>query len=591
MTFNINNVAFNFQYNSADIEQLSDKSLEDYSIVNRKHLEKIINNSERCLTEDEHRWLIKRECKRVISDLKKCTRGKKSTNYVREEMKEDNCVKMPLHAINRYVLNSNVFYYNTMPINNTSMLSIKNSENDAAVVASDQNNCIIKNNFTIINVRQLNININNSIIKNNNEQTIFNFEDIGVEEDKFNSEILIMDLEKIYWDKWRDYVKKKISDRASRCSKVDTFLLKIQDKLNLDSKKSSKIMKSSNNLAPKQIKTVCDRQQVKIENQKKMLEKQQKEIERLKLQQLKLESEKALLENQKMLVQTYDKSEKRLKINKYVPRNNCVVKASPSDILNRMEIRALDRQAKWEAIKERRRMMEQEELRKKQELKEKCLKEQMELKRKQLFEARENLRMKRIEEEKRKVEKEIWRENVKIADEFYRKLLLKRVLEAFKLNLMNLRTRIQEASHYYDTKIVETCFSKWRFFVNNNSNEKVLFAEQFYKRKLIKKAFLSFLKNLEERRKKEQVAEDWNNFKIQEFWFKQWLNHLRAKKIEMHQKMLEAESYHNKIIIKRCFNNWRKFPEIIYKERVKGCRLRLWHEKVQEILPDFIPPE
>lgn len=43
--------------------------------------------------------------------------------------------------------------------------------------------------------------------------------------------------------------------------------------------------------------------------------------------------------------------------------------------------------------------------------------------------------------------------------------------------------------------------------------------------------------------------------------------------------------------MKHCFDNWRKFPEILYKERLKDCRLRTWHEKVQEILPDFIPPE
>lgn len=46
-----------------------------------------------------------------------------------------------------------------------------------------------------------------------------------------------------------------------------------------------------------------------------------------------------------------------------------------------------------------------------------------------------------------------------------------------------------------------------------------------------------------------------------------------------------------RIIIRHCFDNWRKFPEIVYKERLKDCRLRTWHEKVQEILPDFVPPE
>lgn len=49
MAFDIDQVALNFQGNSADIPQFSTKSLEDYSIVSRKHLQKIINNSERCL--------------------------------------------------------------------------------------------------------------------------------------------------------------------------------------------------------------------------------------------------------------------------------------------------------------------------------------------------------------------------------------------------------------------------------------------------------------------------------------------------------------------------------------------------------------
>lgn len=49
MTFNINQVAINFQYNLADIAQFSTKTLEDYSIVSRKRLEKIIHSSERGL--------------------------------------------------------------------------------------------------------------------------------------------------------------------------------------------------------------------------------------------------------------------------------------------------------------------------------------------------------------------------------------------------------------------------------------------------------------------------------------------------------------------------------------------------------------
>lgn len=47
--FDIDQAPINFQGNLVDIPQFSTKSLEDYSLVSRKHLQKIINNSERCL--------------------------------------------------------------------------------------------------------------------------------------------------------------------------------------------------------------------------------------------------------------------------------------------------------------------------------------------------------------------------------------------------------------------------------------------------------------------------------------------------------------------------------------------------------------
>lgn len=416
------------------------------------------------------------------------TRERKSKNVLRDRdrSREENCTKTQMH--DQYVLNDGCFYFkNSMSVNRVlnvnSEISAVDSENDF--------NVIVENNLTVINVKQLNININN-----NNNHAIFNYDSNNVRgEQSNNSRVIIVDLERKYWDKWRDYTKKKISTRSNKCDKINSFLLKIQEKLNADkSAKSVKCQKVSNRVASKQVKTSYNYQQAKIENQKKLLDKQQKEIERLKLQQLKLESEKAMLENQKLLDQTYDKCEKMVKI-KNVAQKVPVVKAcSPSDILNRMEIRALDRQAKWNAIKERHRKMELDKQRKKEELKEKCLKEQMEQKRKQLFEARENLRIKRIEESKKQIEREIWQKNIKIANDFYRKLLLRKGLEVFRSNLKNTRLQMQKAANYYNKKMISICFNKWLFFVNNNLNEKIFLAEQFYKRKLIKTAFLGFFK-------------------------------------------------------------------------------------------------
>jgi len=313
-------------------------------------------------------------------------------------------------------------------------------------------------------------------------------------------------LQRIYWDRWRDYAAKSKASRghAGTNDKVDMFLSKIQEKLDIDDNRRRKNKTPGNNnnrqtnvwnhAAPtKRSVSNGDRQQAKIDEQKKLLDKQRKEIERLRLQQLKLESEKALLENQRLLQDLHTSgSEKRLKTRKVPTVQQSTAVASPSDILSRMELRALERRAKWEAIKERRRKAEQEELRKKQELEEKCMRERMEQKRERLFEARENLRLRAIKESNRKAEREVQRENVRIADNLYRKLLMRRGLEAFSENLNCARWRAKEASDHYDRQLVSTCFSKWRFYVNNSLNEKILLAKQFYKRKLLKTTFFGF---------------------------------------------------------------------------------------------------
>ncbi|XP_026813618.1 coiled-coil domain-containing protein 191 isoform X1 [Rhopalosiphum maidis] len=617
MTFNIDHRAVNFQYcNLAvqDVAQFSEKNLEDYTIVSRKQLDRIVSNSERHLTEDEHRWLIKRDCKRVISDINKCRARRKKSKYVERGISS---------IVDRHALQQHEeFRCENAAVINGVLNICRDTSSDARIST-------VVNNFTVINVQQLNVNIVNNNI--NYYKNDFNNRDgeqatisecseddckvdrtttlSGRRRDTSTSEkngpeaLAIRLLQRIYWNKWRNYAVKSKASRGlvGTNDKVDKFLSKIQEKLNNDDRRrknrttaDNKQTCAWNRAAPTAKRTDSrDRQQAKIDEQKKLLEKQRMEIERLRLQQLKLESEKALLENQRLLQDLHHSggSERRVKTRTVQPVQQSAAAASPSDILNRMEVRALERRAKWEAIKERRRKAELEEMRKKRELEEKCTRERMEQKRERLLEARENMRLRMIEEDRRKAQREVWRENTRIADDLYRKLLLRRGFEAFRANLNCARWRVEEASNHYDRLLVGTCFSKWRFYVNNSLNEKILLAEQFYKQKLIKTAFLGFYKILEERKKKQQVAEDWHNLKIEEYWFKRWRDYVREIRLQTQTKMLKAESYHNKIIMKRCFDNWRKFPEILYKERLKDCRLRMWHEKVQEILPDFIPPE
>lgn len=382
-----------------------------------------------------------------------------------------------------------------------------NSSADAGIGA-------VVNNFTVINVQQLNVNIVNKNINYYDNHgcepaTISEYLDDDEKNDRTTTGCCRRDmatrlLQKTYWDRWRDYAAKSKASRArgGTNDKVDMFLSKIQERLDDDNRRRKNKTPGDSNkqtcalnycTAPTKRTGNIDRQQAKIDDQKKLLEKQRKEIERLRLQQLKLESEKALLENQRLLQDLHTGgSERRAKIRIAPLVQQQSTAASPSDILNRMEVRALERRAKWEAIKERRRKAEQEEMRKKRELEEKCMRERMEQKRERLLEARENLRLRTIEECRRKAERLMLMENVRIADDLYRKLLIRRGLEAFRVNLNGAKWRAEEASNHYDKQIVSTCFNKWRFYINNSLNEKILSAEQFYKRKLMKTTFLGF---------------------------------------------------------------------------------------------------
>lgn len=54
MSVNFNQVSVDSQCDSSDIEQFSTKTIENYSIVSRKQLERIVHSSERCLVNNIH---------------------------------------------------------------------------------------------------------------------------------------------------------------------------------------------------------------------------------------------------------------------------------------------------------------------------------------------------------------------------------------------------------------------------------------------------------------------------------------------------------------------------------------------------------
>ncbi|XP_050521529.1 RING finger protein PFF0165c isoform X2 [Daktulosphaira vitifoliae] len=515
---------------------LGQKSLitfENSNTIYRNQLDKIIKKEERLMVK-ENRCIANKEYIEMIPEINKSKQlGSKII------LKNDSLVYLGKKSHSH--LNQ---YFNVYP-------EIETFKDNGYSI-----NILVHNNITVVNyINQISSEIQNKYITRDHND---HFDKITYE--KKNCTQLLntinsyqFNLQKKYWDKWRNFASKKkktLKCRSKYDGKIDSFLTKIQEKINERQSKKNKEKKLPYCVAPKQIKTIYERQQTKIDNQKKLLEKQQKEIERLKIQQFKLETEKAMLENQRLSNQILNKAEKGLKLKDASQKQLCLAVPTPTDILNRMEIRAIQRQAKWEAIKERQKIIEQEKYRKKQEQEEKSLKEQMELKRRKLFEAREKLKLKKIEESKQQMERDILRKKIKIADEFYSKLLIRRSFYAFQNNLSVIRLKMQNALDFYNHKLIITYFNNWRLYSIKCLDDKVQIADQHYKKKLKIQIFSALYMLIEDNRRQKQVAEDWNNFKILEFWFKQWLALLKKIKKDLNEKMLIAENHHD-----RCTNN------------------------------------
>lgn len=282
-------------------------------------------------------------------------------------------------------------------------------------------------------------------------------------------------------------------ERERNRLQVDSFLSRIREKLNAD-RPPPQSKRRGQPAAVTRTATADDRQRATIEEQRKLLEKQRTEIERLRVRQLQLESEKATLETERALQDVRHRSRRPVPEQAPVVPVTVPAVASPADLVHRMEMRALDRRAKWEAVRERRRQAEREEGRRKRDLEEKTLREQMERKRERLFEAREKARLKRAEECRRRAERDDWLESVRAADEFRRRSVARHGLEAFRANLRDARSRERDAVDRYRRKTLGACLSKWRWLANNSVTEKTLSAQRFYERKLLSTTFLGFFK-------------------------------------------------------------------------------------------------
>ncbi|XP_012062871.1 PREDICTED: trichohyalin [Atta cephalotes] len=256
---------------------------------------------------------------------------------------------------------------------------------------------------------------------------------------------------------------------------------------------------------------------------------------------------------------------------------------SPPKFLARMEARAEARRDRIKLREEARRKKLEDEKRK-EEVARRA--EEQERKRLQQEASREARRMREERERQRAYEVERCKKLNAIAEAFYRKYLLRRYITAL---IEKKNNDMKKADDYYKRCLLRKIFMMWRMETERQNNVKFELATSLYNRNLLRYGLQKWKEILKEERRKDQVARDFCDMRLQNKYFKMWkIKMIECKVEELKREHLALQYYEKKLKIKY-FNIWKRYPEMI-PVILERKRLRnMWREIVQEIIPDFDP--
>lgn len=328
-----------------------------------------------------------------------------------------------------------------------------------------------------------------------------------------------------------------------------------------------------------------------ISHQKAKLEDQKKQIEELKLSQLRMENEKSQMLVQKTLNEVMDSCNQKVKAQaKSLKSSLSLADLSPgNDFVLRMEQRALEQKQRKLLTLERRKQLEEERKKKVKEMEERRRQEEEELAKKRHDEAREMRRREReLRDEARKEREKVIALERK-ADQFLKKKRLRYGLNGFK-KLLKLR-KVQEevAIEFHERCLLRSALGEWRREVRLRLEAKMECADSFFSLNLLRRCFLAFRMEVQERTRREQVAMDMHDLHLQERYFRFWLKFTQEQQEIEAEKIAKADLHFSKALLRKHMRLWKRFPEVAQLDREKERRKMMWRNKVQQLLPDFRP--
>ncbi|XP_072753324.1 uncharacterized protein [Anoplolepis gracilipes] len=216
--------------------------------------------------------------------------------------------------------------------------------------------------------------------------------------------------------------------------------------------------------------------------------------------------------------------------------------------------------------------------------------EEQERRRSQQEALREAKRMREEREQQRAWEIERSKKLNAMAEEFYRKHLLRRyIMEPFIALIEMKNNYINKAEDHYKRCLLQKTLMRWKLETEHQNQIKIELVISMYNRNLLWYALQKWKEMTKEERRKEQVAKDFSDMRLQNKCFKLW----KIKTVEYKAERLKTErltlDHYKERLKAKYFNMWKRYPKIVpdilESERIKNT----WREIVQEVIPDFDP--
>ncbi|XP_024871056.1 trichohyalin [Temnothorax curvispinosus] len=256
---------------------------------------------------------------------------------------------------------------------------------------------------------------------------------------------------------------------------------------------------------------------------------------------------------------------------------------SPPKFLARMEARAEARRNRIK-LREEERQKKLEDERRKEEAARRA--EEQERKRLQQEALREARRMREEREQQRAREVERYKKLNAMAETFYRKYLLRRCIIALVEKKNN---DMKKAEDYYKRCLLQKVFMMWKVETERLNKIKSELATSWYNKNLLRYALRKWKEVVKEEKRKDQVARDFSDMRLQNKCFKVLKIKAVQYKVEQLKRERLALDHYEEKLKNKYFDMWKRYPEVLPTIMERKRIRNKWREMVQEIIPDFDP--